>query len=94
MQADWNGRLSSGNAQREAKVGRQARWETVQWVAEAMFGKDFTVQIIPGDAENVRIPSALGIDKGASSKSLQIRHWRHSRHFHEGEKLRESRQCF
>lgn len=58
--------------------GRQARWETVQLVVEALFGRDFTVQIVPG---NYTMRSAPSIDKGASNKSLQIRHWRHRKHF-------------
>lgn len=61
--------------------GRQARWETVQLAMEALFGKDFTIQIVPGSDENKRLSSAPGIDPGASANALKIRHWRHRKHF-------------
>lgn len=60
--------------------GRQSRWETVQDVADALFGRDFTMQIVAG---NVIAPSMLGVDKGASTNALKNRHWRHTRHFRE-----------
>lgn len=59
--------------------GRQARWEQVQDVFEALFGTDFEVQII---AKNWREPSMLGtLKKDLSTNSLQVRHWRHRSHF-------------
>lgn len=58
--------------------GRQARWETVQDVADALFGRGFEINIV---AINGPAPSALGIDKGASSNALKNRHWRHTRHY-------------
>jgi hypothetical protein len=61
--------------------GRQARWDTVQLAVEALFGKSFVVQIIPGDDENMRLAAAPGIDKGSSTNALKIRHWRHRKHF-------------
>lgn len=58
--------------------GRQARWETVDLVVEALFGKDFVLQI---EGENPGLRSAPRIDRGISEKSLQVRHWRHRTHF-------------
>jgi hypothetical protein len=58
--------------------GRQARWETVQDVGDALFGRDFVIQI---NGVKTLMPSMPGIDKGASSNALQVRHWRHRRHF-------------
>lgn len=62
----------------DSPTGRQARWETVQDVADALFGRGFEIQII--GSETAR-PAALGLDKGASSNALKNRHWRHSKHF-------------
>jgi hypothetical protein len=67
--------------------GRQARWDTVQLAVEALFGKNFVVQIVPGDDENQRLSAAPGIDKGSSTNSLKIRHWRHRKHFEQLGKL-------
>lgn len=61
--------------------GRQARWETVQLAVEALFGKGFTVQIIPGEDENRRLLSAPSIAPAASDNARKIRHWRHTSHF-------------
>lgn len=61
--------------------GRQARWETVQDVADALFGRGFSVQVVASTDENSRLPSMAGIDKGTSTNALKIRHWRHSKHF-------------
>lgn len=61
--------------------GRQARWETVQDVIEALFGRGFTVQIVPDAAENKRLLSVPSIDAAASAQALKVRHWRHSKHF-------------
>lgn len=58
--------------------GRQSRWETVQDVADALFGRGFEIKIIGSDACG---PSALALDKGVSSNALKNRHWRHSKHF-------------
>lgn len=58
--------------------GRQSRWETVQDVADALFGRGFEVQLV-ASADGIR--AAPGIAKGASSNALQNRHWRHSKHF-------------
>jgi hypothetical protein len=62
----------------DSPTGRQARWETVQEVAEALFGKGFEVKILGSISGE---PSALALDKGASSNALKNRHWRHSKHF-------------
>lgn len=62
----------------DAPTGRQSRWETVQDVADALFGRGFAISIVH---EKGLAPSALGVDKGASSNALQNRHWRHTRHF-------------
>lgn len=62
----------------DTPLGRQARWETVQDVADALFGRGFAVQMVGSEPSQ---PSTLGLDKGMSTNSLQIRHWRHSRHF-------------
>jgi hypothetical protein len=61
--------------------GRQGRYETVQLIIEALFGTGFLMQITPSDAENGRLRTALRIDKGIAANALQIRHWRHKRHF-------------
>lgn len=59
--------------------GRQARWEQVHDVVEALFGSDFEVQII---AKNWREPSMLGnLKKAPSTSALLVRHWRHGSHF-------------
>jgi len=58
--------------------GRQARWETVDLAMEALFGRGYTITIQPGE---MRMPSMPRIDKGASSNALQVRHWRHRKHF-------------
>lgn len=62
----------------DTPTGRQSRWETVQDVADALFGRGFLISI--SGLENDR-PAALGIDKGASTNALKNRHWRHSKHF-------------
>jgi hypothetical protein len=64
----------------DSPSGRQSRWETIQDVADALFGRGFEIRIIASEAP---IPSAAGIDKGASSNALKNRHWRHTRHFKE-----------
>lgn len=61
--------------------GRQAQWQQVQDVIEALFGADFALQITPSEAENRRVTSAPIIDKGMSTNALQNRHWRHRKHF-------------
>ncbi|MCK1585471.1 hypothetical protein IVB03_39445 [Bradyrhizobium sp. 168] len=63
--------------------GRQARWETVQDVIEALFGRGFSLQIVPDETENRRLLSAPSIDAAASANALKVRHWRHSKHFAE-----------
>jgi hypothetical protein len=60
--------------------GRQSRWETVQDVADALFGRDFLISIRGLNGGSV---SALTVEKGASTNALKNRHWRHSRHFAE-----------
>lgn len=54
----------------------RCRWETVQLVAEALFGREFTVEIVAGEDKNGRMLGAPSIDKGASSNALKNRHWR------------------
>lgn len=61
--------------------GRQARWEQVQDVVEALFGKGFTLQIVPDEEVNQRLLTAPRIDENASGNALKIRHWRHRKHF-------------
>lgn len=61
--------------------GRQARWEQVHDVVEALFGKGFTVKIVPDEVENTRLLSAPRIDENASGNARKIRHWRHRKHF-------------
>jgi hypothetical protein len=62
----------------DTPFGRQARWETVQDVADALFGRGFEVKILGSIGVEA---SALALDKGASSNALKNRHWRHSKHF-------------
>jgi hypothetical protein len=62
----------------DSTYGRQARWETVQDVADALFGREFLINI---SGTKPLMPSMPSIDKGASSNALQIRHWRHRKHF-------------
>lgn len=67
----------------DAPCGRQARYETLQLIVQALFGTGFAMQIVASEEENRRLRSALRMDKGASNNALQIRHWRHKRHFRE-----------
>lgn len=62
----------------DSPSGRQAGWPLVQDVIDALFEDGFVLRIEP---ENGLVPSALGIDRGKSTKALQIRHWRHTRYF-------------
>jgi hypothetical protein len=62
--------------------GRQARWETVDEFATVLFGRDYVISIVPGDL-NRKTLSAVSEPPHASSQSINIRHWRHSRHFKE-----------
>jgi hypothetical protein len=62
----------------DTPLGRQARWDTVQDVADALFGREFLINI---SGTKVLMPGTPSIDKGASSNALQIRHWRHRKHF-------------
>jgi hypothetical protein len=62
----------------DTPFGRQARWETVQDVADALFGRGFEVSIV-GPEFGIR--TAPSIEKGASSNALRNRHWRHTKHF-------------
>ena len=75
--------------------GRQARWEQVHDVVEALFGAGFTLQIIADEDENRRLRAAPRIDDSASGSARKIRHWRHTRHFKElgvlGAKARNER---
>jgi hypothetical protein len=64
----------------DAPNGRQSRWETVQDVADALFGRGFAVQMTASEGAVLSVQS---IDKGASSNALKNRHWRHSKHFAE-----------
>jgi hypothetical protein len=61
--------------------GRQARWEQVHDVVEALFGAGFTLVIVPDEEVNHRLRSAPRIDENISGNSRQIRHWRHRKHF-------------
>ena len=58
--------------------GRCAQWATVQLVIQALFGEGFAFQISGGSGV---MPGAARIDKGASHKYLEFRHWRHVDHF-------------
>ena len=58
--------------------GRQSRWETVQDVADALFGRGFELQLTGPEGCILAAPS---IEKGASSNALKNRHWRHTKHF-------------
>jgi len=60
--------------------GRQSRWETVQDVADALFGRGFEIKILMPEIGNL---ATVSLDKGASSNALKNRHWRHSKHFKE-----------
>lgn len=66
----------------DTPTGRQARWETVDEFATVLFGKGYSIQITPGDL-NRKTLAALSDSRHASSKAINIRHWRHSRHFSE-----------
>lgn len=61
--------------------GRQARWEQVQDVVEALFGQNFTINIVADENENTRLRSAPRIDETVSGNARKIRHWRHRKHF-------------
>lgn len=62
--------------------GRQARWETVDEFMQALFGCDYEIQIVPGALNRLAL-TALSEPVAASRPSINIRHWRHSRHFKE-----------
>ena len=62
----------------DTPLGRQARWDTVQDVADALFGRGFEVKLFGSERP---LGGAPRIDKGASSNALKNRHWRHSKHF-------------
>lgn len=71
--------------------GRQASWEAVDEFATALFGRDYSIQIIPG-ALNHKTLAALSEPSHASFPAISIRHWRHSRFFKElGKKGGEAR---
>lgn len=63
--------------------GRQSRWETVQEYGAALFGRDFTLSIVRGEGPYNTVNSALYPARGVSTNALEIRHWRHKRHFQE-----------
>jgi hypothetical protein len=58
--------------------GRQAKWESLQLIVEALYKGGFRVTIEP---ENPDMLSAPSIDKGPSTNAVVVRHWRHTRHF-------------
>lgn len=58
--------------------GRQARWETVDLVVQALFGREFGIDL---SGNNAGMLSRGSIQHDVNEKSRQIRHWRHSRHF-------------
>lgn len=64
----------------DAPSGRQGRWETVDEFMVALFGSDYTINIVPGDMKLITL-SAVSEPRHASFQSINIRHWRHSRHF-------------
>jgi hypothetical protein len=64
--------------------GRCAQWATVDLVIQALFGTDYAVRFDGGYGD---MPATASIDKGASHKYLEYRHWRHSRHFQNLAKL-------
>jgi hypothetical protein len=61
--------------------GRQARWEQVEDVVVALFGRGFTLVIVPDQEQNRVLQSALCSKKDLSANAVNIRHWRHKRHF-------------
>ncbi|MCA1831211.1 MAG: hypothetical protein LC750_00425 [Actinobacteria bacterium] len=58
--------------------GRMANLSTVELALCALFGRGYTVQIVP---DGTVVPSALGSLDHVNAKSREIRHWRHTRHF-------------
>lgn len=60
--------------------GRQSRWETLDIVMQALFGTDYRIKI---EAQNYKVPAALGTRAHPSANAIQVRHWRHTRHFKE-----------
>jgi hypothetical protein len=62
--------------------GRQARWETVDEFATVLFGHGYSIQIVPGEL-NPKTLKAVSNPNPASSKAINIRHWRHLRYFQE-----------
>lgn len=61
--------------------GRQARWEQVQLAFEGLFNEGFSISITPGDVQNLVLKSMLCSPKNPSANTVQIRHWRHKKHF-------------
>lgn len=61
--------------------GRQARWEQVELAFEALFGRGYDIRIIPGDEPNRVLESALCSKMNPSANAVNIRHWRHKKHF-------------
>lgn len=60
--------------------GRQARWETVDEFATALFGSGYSIQIVPGELTRL-VSTAIATFPDASSNARNVRHWRHRRHF-------------
>lgn len=58
--------------------GRQARWETVDLVVQALFGREFSIDL---GGNNGAMLSRVSMTVDVNEKARQIRHWRHSRHF-------------
>jgi hypothetical protein len=64
----------------DTPTGRQARWEILQLVVDALFPNGFRVTLEPEKDAMLGVPS---IGKGQNTGAAMIRHWRHSRHFRE-----------
>jgi hypothetical protein len=74
----------------DSPSGRQSRWETIDLVMQALFGADYIFEIA---AQNYKVPNAFGTRANPSANAVQIRHWRHTRHFSElGKKSAEARK--
>jgi hypothetical protein len=65
----------------DTPTGRQARWETVQLVVDALFPEG--IRQVTLEPENDALLTAPSIDKGRDTGALMVRHWRHSKHFRE-----------
>lgn len=58
--------------------GRQAQWNTLDLIVGALFGPDFQITL---KGEKTSIQGVRCIEKGQSTKSVAVRHWRHRSYF-------------